>query len=103
MDVPIEVLKRDSQTGRPLLVRLPNGTLGHFQRRDDDCMRAAVATILNCRTLEEVPDPDYDARIAAGESHEAIVEEAAAELTAWLQARGLQMTIHRAPPTSHTR
>jgi hypothetical protein len=40
------VLQSYPETGRPLLVRLPNGTLGHFQRREDDCMRAAVAAIL---------------------------------------------------------
>jgi hypothetical protein len=55
-----------AENGR-LTVRLPNGTLGHFHTRPDNCMAAAVATILNCTTIDEVPDAP-DARIAAGES-----------------------------------
>ena len=99
----MEILEHCRETGRPLLVRYPNGTLGHFQRREDDCMRAAVASILNCTTIDVVPDAPYDARIAAGGSQDVIVQEAGAELVAWLAGRGLRMTIRRPPPWSHVR
>jgi hypothetical protein len=40
------VLEADP-TGRPLTVKLPGGWIAHYMRRPDDCMTAAVATLMN--------------------------------------------------------
>lgn len=50
------ILERCPDTGRPLTVYLPDGRVAFYQRRPDDCMRAAVATLLQVHIVD-VPDP----------------------------------------------
>lgn len=93
---PVDVLDRDP-AGRPLTVRLLNGRRAEFQRREDDCMRAAVATLTQL-PLAEIPDPSYDEDLAAGVPHSIIVSQALADLATWASERGLRLRYHYPPP-----
>jgi hypothetical protein len=53
---PTEVLERCPDTGRLPTVCLPDGRVAFYQRRPDDCMRAAVPTLLQVHIVD-VLDP----------------------------------------------
>lgn len=79
--------------------RLRDGTWGYPTRapRTDDCMAAAIATVLQA-PISEVPDPQIDFRLEAGETVEEIERSAWAELAQWLGDRGLRLVIHENVP-----
>lgn len=84
--------------------RLSDGTLGYRMGhdREDDCFRAAVATVLQVAP-ERIPDSRIDARIAAGEDPEHVSRSAWAQFHKWLAARGLRMVVHRQIPAPRAR
>jgi hypothetical protein len=59
------VIDRCPVTGRALSVYLPDGRMAFYQRRADQCMACAVATLLQVH-IADVPDPQIDAQLAAG-------------------------------------
>lgn len=76
--------------------RLRDGTIGYFMRREDDCFRAALATVLEVPMLE-VPDWDIDVRLAAGESPDEIRASGRQALFEWLEQRNLRIVWHPTP------
>jgi hypothetical protein len=91
------VIDRCPVTGRALSVQLPDGRVAFYQRREDDCMAAAVATLLQVHIVD-VPDPQIDAQLAAGADPDALNQQIASELQAYLSGFGLRMVRHRRPP-----
>jgi hypothetical protein len=75
-----------SVTGGQLWRRLPGGRRGWFQQRVDDCMRAAVATVVGCH-YNETPDPPHGEPLAWW-----------SVWIEWATARGLEARLHAAPP-----
>jgi hypothetical protein len=88
--------------GWPMVVRLPTGERGYYQTRNDDCMRAAVATCLQV-PIEDVPDPRLDERLAAGDDPDELDRLARAELEGWLAGRGLRLVRHWRLPVDRER
>jgi hypothetical protein len=84
--------------------RLKDGTVGYCVRapRADDCFAAALATVLQV-PIAEVPDPQLDERLAAGETADEIDRDARAELEAWLADRDLRLIVHRKVPLATCR
>jgi hypothetical protein len=91
------VLEVEPDTGRPLTIQLKNGRIAYYQRREDDCQRAAVATLAQAH-ISEVPDPEIDRRLAAGEDPARIARDANAALQAWAAQYGLRIVQHADPP-----
>lgn len=91
------VLKRCPHTGRALTVELDDGRVGYYQRREDDCMAAAVATLMQV-PVSDVPDPRIDERLARGDDPAEINARAASDLAAWLAEFRLRLVRHRPPP-----
>jgi hypothetical protein len=75
--------------------QLRDGLVGYCMEpgRADGCLQPAIATVLQV-SPRLIPDPRIDERIAAGDSHAAIVSEYWTELDAWLADRGLQAVFH---------
>jgi hypothetical protein len=84
--------------------QLRDGTTGYYERgaRTDDCWAAAVATCLQV-PIGEVPDPQLDRRLQAGEKPDEIDRSARHEFARWLAARSLRMTVHRTLPVRRRR
>lgn len=72
-----------------------DGTCGYFPElpRNDDCWRSAVATVLQV-AIAELPDPQYKARVTAGENGEEIVAWAWREHERFAADRGLELCVH---------
>jgi hypothetical protein len=83
---------------------LPEGSTGWFVApgRSDDCLRPCISTVLQVPP-ELVPDPNLDARLAAGESAEEIDASAHDELCRFLDARGLRLVVHAQVPARRRR
>ena len=86
------------------MVRLDDGTVGYAMAPDrtDDCLRAAVATVLQVPP-EEVPDPRLRSRVDAGHDIDAINAQSWAQLERWLDGRGLRLVFHETVPTDQAR
>ncbi len=93
---PTDVLEV-SQDGRALVVRLPTGHRAWYQRREDDCFCAALATLMQV-DIEQLPDPRIDERLEAGDDPEVIDREAGQALAVWLTVRGWRLAYHATPP-----
>jgi hypothetical protein len=83
----------------PRTKALADGSVGYVVRapRTDDCLPAAIATCLQV-PIEDVPDPEIDRRLAAGESAEEIRVSTWEQLVEWLAERGLQIVVHGSFP-----
>jgi hypothetical protein len=79
--------------------QLGNGEIGYCMEptRTDDCLRPAIATVLQVPPCE-IPDPRIDERMAAGNTALDVSREGWAELRAWLAHRGLEIAIHEPFP-----
>ena len=97
IDERVRALVLDPASGRALVERLEDGRLAWSQRREDDCMAAAVATLLQV-PIEQVPDSRYDEQIEAGVPHAIVVSQALADMASWATSRGLRMRFHHPPP-----
>ena len=88
----------------PRSTRLRDGSVGFYGRlpRTDDCQAAALATVLQV-PIEEIPDPNVDERLLAGEDPAEIHRSAYAELEAWLERRRLRAVLHRKVPAARSR
>jgi hypothetical protein len=75
-----------------LSCELPNGATGYYQRQHDDCLRAALATVLQV-PYEEVPDFRGDG--PGTHADELACEEAQWE---WARSLGLRLRIANRPP-----
>jgi hypothetical protein len=78
-------------------VQLPDGTVGYCLRRQDDCLVAALATLLQI-DYDELPDTNIDERLALGQPPEDVQEAAAGLLERWLAWRGLKLELHTELP-----
>ena len=83
-------------------VRLSDGTTGWRMQRFDDCLRAAIATVLQV-AIDEVPDPHLNAKLRAGWQPSSVTQVTEITLTRWCEQRGLRMTRHDAPPWNRKR
>ena len=83
---------------------LRDGTIGWYVRvpRADDCWCAAVSSCLQV-PIDEIPDPEIDRRLAAGDSPRQINRDAWFEFLSWLSQRGLRMIVHRKVPARRAR
>jgi sugar phosphate isomerase/epimerase len=52
----VDVLERCPETGRASMVVLPTGHMAFYQRRPNDCLRAALATLMQVHIVD-VPNP----------------------------------------------
>jgi hypothetical protein len=68
--------------------------------RVDDCMRAAIATVLQ---VPDVPDPRLHERLRAGDDPKAIDAASWAIFAEWLDGRGLGFAFHAKPPVDRER
>jgi hypothetical protein len=86
------------RNGQPSTRELADGSVGHYTRpnRADDCFAAALATCLQV-PLDEVPDPNIDVRLAAGDSPDVIEADTWDTLEWWLGKRGLRLVAHCSP------
>jgi hypothetical protein len=75
------------------VVQLGDGGIGYCSARADDCLRPAVATVLQT-PIEQVPDPRLDERLAAGDHFDVISAESWSTLLDWLADRGLRLVVH---------
>ncbi|MGH2975770.1 MAG: hypothetical protein ACRDLL_13005 [Solirubrobacterales bacterium] len=82
--------------------RLDDGETGYFQTRQDQCLQAAVATVLQV-PLKRVPDAHVDAQRRVGKDPEDIVRMKVAQLQRWAGRRGLRIVISGDPPLEHKR
>lgn len=82
--------------------RLPDGTIGYYQRRADDCLQAAIATLVQI-PMPEVCDFRIDEQQAAGKTADEIEQANDQQLAEWLDAHGLVVTHHPGPPESAAR
>lgn len=71
-------------------MRLADGTTGYFQRRFDDCLQAAVATLLQVSPYE-VPDLQLIQRALDGASANDLTDSTT--MDGWLADRGLRMSV----------
>ena len=81
---------------------LSDGTLGYYMRRPDDCLAAAIATVLQV-PLTDVPDPRLDEQVRAGRDPDEISRTTAEKLERWLHARGLRLVVHHRVPVNRAR
>jgi hypothetical protein len=102
--LPNVLTRSDKYAGIPLTVRLDDGTIGYCMRpgRDDDCFRAAIATVLQV-PIEDVPDPQFDRRLEDGWDVDSITEATWAALIDWLSCRHLRVILHTEPPMRRKR
>jgi hypothetical protein len=77
--------------------QLPDGTPGFFQRRLDDCLKAAIASCAQVPP-HSVSDPQLEALIAAGTDPEQIERVADHKLDVWAQQAGVTIRVHATPP-----
>jgi hypothetical protein len=96
------VLQVASTLTRPEQCLLPDGTVGYYIRRGDDCMAAALATLIQV-PLDEVPNARLVDRASAGEGREQTSRSAWEELERFAASRGLRFEIHDPPPWRRAR
>lgn len=100
--VELLVSKDPNLALEPTPVRLSDGTTGWRMQRFDDCLRAAIATVLQV-AIDEVPDPHLNAKLRAGWQPSSVTQVTEITLTRWCEQRGLRMTRHDAPPWNRKR
>lgn len=76
---------------------LRDGSWGWLQRRTDDCLSAAVASLLQI-PMHQVPDLHIDRRLAQTGDLERAELEVWGEMLAWAERRGLTIVFHSTPP-----
>ena len=81
---------------------LRDGTLGYFQRRTDDCVQAAIATLLQM-SPHEVPDLHFDKQVREGREPEEIKQAVEQRFEEWTAKHGLTIMVHTTPPRSAKR
>ena len=77
--------------------RLADGTVGYLQRRTDDCLQMAIASLLQVAP-HTIPDSRIDQRLEAGDDIEQIERDITLALTQWAARQGATITIHTTPP-----
>jgi hypothetical protein len=82
--------------------RLRDGTLGYFQRRFDDCLQAAIASLLQT-PMPTVPDLRIGQKLANGMDHEELEREIAGQMGRWVDRCGVTVYLHTSPPTFERR
>jgi hypothetical protein len=88
----------DPQRGLTLgyfAMRLRDGSLGFVQRRADDCLQAAIASLLQI-PMHKVPDLEIGKQLERGVEPEAINRGIAEEMGRWADGLGLTVTVHSA-------
>jgi len=84
------------------MTRLRDGSTGYLQRRVDDCLQAAIATLLQVPPYL-VPDLHLDDQVAAGLDVEEIERATSDKLVRWMDQRAVTIMIHPVPPTTARR
>lgn len=82
--------------------RLRDGTLGYSQRRTDDCLQAAIASLLQI-PMCQVPDLRIDRQLASGLEPDEMERNIAQTMRRWTTERGLTVLLHPTMPTSARR
>ncbi len=103
-DTPVPIngsRKRGAKLGY-FQTRLADGTTGYYMRRSDDCLQAALASLLQVPP-HTLPDIRIDARLAAGEDPEQVTRVFWQEMAQWADRRGITLIIHPEPPRSERR
>jgi hypothetical protein len=70
--------------------------------RQDDCLRAAIATCTQV-PIEEVPDLQVDKRLSAGQSAEEITRKGWDTIERWALERGWHVVVHEQVPADRDR
>jgi hypothetical protein len=83
-------------------VQLPGGLVGYGMERTDQCMPAALATVLQV-PIERVPDPRLDDQLDAGRDPDEISRDARQSYGRWLDDRGLALVYHETLPVDRER
>jgi hypothetical protein len=76
---------------------LPDGTKGFLQRRVDDCVQMALATLTQIPPWQ-VPDAHIDERMFAGDDPDDINRDMWLKLGQWSDARGFDIKVHAVKP-----
>jgi hypothetical protein len=79
-----------------------DGTLGYFQRRQDDCLQAAIASLVQA-PMHEVPDLQINKLIASGIDPGELEAKIGECMDRWLERCGLTVVFHTSKPTSARR
>lgn len=79
--------------------RLRDGSWGFYQRRADDCLRAALATLLRV-PMPKVPDAHRAKQLAEGLSEAEVNAYTRELLEDWLDERGWRLAFNKWPPSS---
>jgi hypothetical protein len=83
-------------------LELGGGECGWIQARQDDCLRMAVATLLQIPPYE-VPDLEVDKQLERGHSPDLIAAAVVETYSVWAANRGLRMTVHDRLPVDRDR
>ena len=86
----------------PATCRLPDGTIGYYMRRADDCWRSAVATTLQVAP-DGMPDSHTADRLRQGEPLADIEASAGREWDRWFADRSLGWVVHKCVPVDAER
>jgi hypothetical protein len=93
----------DGGCRRPVAVQLEDGAFGYCMARTDDCLRPCIATVLQV-PVEQVPDPQLDRRLKAGDDPERINRESWEMVAQWLDGcGGLEFAFHENVPIERER
>jgi hypothetical protein len=82
--------------------RLRDGSLGYLQRRGDDCLQAAIASLLQV-PMPKVPDLRMAQRRVDGMDKDALERLVSRQLGDWIEKRGLTVYLHTSPAVSERR
>lgn len=81
---------------------LHDGTAGYFQRRSDDCLQAAIASLLQVPPYL-VPDLQIDQQRMAGKEPEQINAAVWQKMGPWIEKNAVTIMLHTVVPTSERR
>jgi hypothetical protein len=82
--------------------RLRDGTLGYLQRRGDDCLQAAIASLLQV-PMPRVPDLRIAHLRIAGHDEDELARAVNRQLGRWIEENGLNVYLHTSPAVSERR
>jgi hypothetical protein len=81
---------------------LADGTTGYYMHRNDDCLQAALASLLQVPP-HKVPRVPVDEMLAAGRDPEEIAGIFWGTLAHWTEAQGATIMLHPNPPRTERR
>lgn len=82
------------------MMRTFDGAPAYFMRRNDDCLQAAVATVLSIAP-HKIPLPAINAMIYAGRDVEEVGNVFDAQFDQWADRQGIRIAVHPTASTVH--